>query len=95
MLTGRTPFDDTGNPAATITMIIQGRTPRLENEPSLRAYPQLRALLEKCWNMALENRPTIKDALRMIVEGNDFGSDDSESGDTHSFVENRLGQLTT
>lgn len=66
MLTGRTPFDDAGNPAANITMIIQGQTPKLENEISLLPYPQLRALMVKCWSMNLDARPTVTDALDLL-----------------------------
>lgn len=47
-------------------MIIQGKVPKLESEPSLAAYPQLRALLETCWNQAPESRPTIQEALDVL-----------------------------
>lgn len=68
MFTGRTPFDDAGSLGSILTKITIGQTPKLDEEPTLAAYPELRALLEKCWDMEPEARPTIKEAIAVVQE---------------------------
>ncbi|KIO22804.1 hypothetical protein M407DRAFT_27679 [Tulasnella calospora MUT 4182] len=60
IITDRLPFDDIDESSAVeiITSIMQRNVPSLSQVPSFSSIPRLRSLMEDCWQLEPENRPS-------------------------------------
>lgn len=64
LVTNKTPFDQDQNKKEVDDQILKSKTPPLPT--NVEIHPTLRELMQKCWNLVPEQRPSFSEIVEIL-----------------------------